>query len=532
MNLVPLTLKPEVIVRNTRWLDDAPSTLEISLGASIRVLGKKSSHALTPLLLECTSPQAEGNLRTPIPPGQANPTRFTVRLPVAPDRIVSGDPLELEFELAEPQAATSDDGLVLPLLALDRIKVPVDLPRTGFHSVIRASVEQPDPGKWLDPFGLRAAFPIKIELEVASVDGKPWSQLVAFRIIPESGIALVEGDDTTLLGGPGRYEATITMSGEPRDPNSGAGLPEFSVAFHIAPQNVPPNVEFEPPELRIEQDFPAPPPVTTAISARFLRFTPPQWVDVLQGIAVFQADLAVSVAGPLSPGAELVLRCPPAIRDVQITPSTLRPGDQIVRLTLWAELEPAPTGRQLAFRILPPSGRGAVQYDATGPLSCHVTGPPPAQLVLSDGKHVPSRLRATLRDAHRPTGLRVVPVVLHLYDLRAARGLSCSLQAQGPITVSSPAHLAVHVACDLAVGVGQPASASFFRDATVDGVITVSPPAGAAGVVGSRQPVRVRIEAPFKRLAFYLAVAISLVIAIFLIGRMLTKLTTTNNPPP
>lgn len=527
LNLVPLTLEPEIVVQDVQWIDDAPSTLEILLAAAIHTHGNKSGHTPAPLLLECTTPQAEGDLRTLVPPGAVHPTPLTIRLPVAPDNVVSGDPLELEFELAEPQVAASDDGLVLPLLALDRITVPVNPPQTGFHSLIGVSVEQPSGGKWLDPLRLRAAVPLKLALEVTSADGKPWSQPVPFRIVPESGSALVEGDDALLLGGPGRYEVTVTMSGVPQYPDSGASPPEFLVAFRIVPQNLPPNATFEPPELGVEQHFPSPSQVTTMISARFLSLAPPQWIDVVKGIASFQADVVVSVAGPLSPNAELVLRCPPAIHDVKINPNVLQSGEQTVRLTLWARLTPAPTREQLVFRILPPPAYGAVHYDAPHPLSCHITGPRPLQLALSDGKRVPSHLTTTLRDTSKATRLRIVPVVLHLNDALAVRGLSCSLQTQGRVSVASPGHLPVHVACDLSVRVNQRTSTSFFRDVTVDDVITVSPPSGVAAVIGSRQPVRVRIEAPFKRLVFYLAVGISLVIALLLMLRMYLRLRTT-----
>ncbi|NLY01851.1 MAG: hypothetical protein GXY83_37675 [Rhodopirellula sp.] len=67
---------------------------------------------------------------------------------------------------------------------------------------------------------------------------------------------------------------------------------------------------------------------------------------------------------------------------------------------------------------------------------------------------------------------------------------------------------------------------AFFRDTRLVGTITVRPDSDRSPVVGSVQRVEYILVAPFKRLLFYLSIAVCSIAAVFLLVRVWRRLTT------
>jgi hypothetical protein len=525
LNLVPVTLIPHVAVEHVQWLDGGLSTLEVHLNASIRARGQDSAYRGNPLLLECVTPEADGDVRVPITPGTP-PTPFTIRLPVSPKTAIAGGRLEVHFKLAEPTPTHSPDTLLLPMLTLDRITVPVDIPVTKFRSLISASLEQTGLGKWADPLQLKPVFPLRLTLNVSTVDDSAWACPVPFRLTPQAGTQLLDGQDTVLLRGPGKYELTFSITAAPASIAPQTGLPEFQVAFRVHPESVPLNVQFEPAQVDFDETFAAPPPVVTNITARISALSQPHWTDLRHAIATFDADLAVSVNGPISPGTKLAIRCPPPVRDVQITPAVLRQGSQTVRLRLLAVIPPAPARKELVFRILPPVQKGAVRLQADGPFSCTLAGPPAVQLALSDGNGVRQCFRTIHRDTTHPARLSVLPVLIGIDDQTAADGLGGSIRSSGTVAASTLTPLPLYSRANIHLTLPPQTKRSFFRDTRIHGEISVLPYPESPALVGSTHSIQATLEAPFKRLLCHLALATCSLLALFLIVRMFLRLRT------
>ncbi len=526
LNLVPVTLDPQIGVADVRWLDDKPMTLEIDLDALIAAHGQDSPYNGPPLLLECVTPQADGDIRVPITPADPASAALTIRLPIQPKTALVGGHVQLQFKLGEPQPTYGDESVILPMLTLDRITVPIKIPPTKFRTLVTASIEQIDPGTWTDAIRLQPAFPLRLTLDVSTVDNAAWTCPVPFRLTPQKGTKILDGKDTLLLHGPGKYELALRASGTPTSKPADGRLPEFRVAFRVHPETTPPNVRFEPAEVDFEQSFPAPPPIVTNISARIVAVSQPRWADLRHAISTFDADLAVSVDGPIWPGAKLTVRCPPPVRDLQITPAVLHQGSQMIRLQVLAILPSAPTEDELIFRIVPPAQQGAVRLHADKPFSCSLTSPSPLRLAFSDGSRIPRCFRTIHRKTTHPVQLSVTPILVGLDDPAATEGLGGSIRSSGPLAASTATALPLYRRSNVQITLPPQMKRSFFRDTRIHGEISILPSPESPALVGSTHSIQSTLEAPFKRLLCHLALAVCSLLALFLIARMFLRLRT------
>ena len=524
LDLVPITLTPHVTVQQARWVKGRPATLEVELAAHVEMHGQDTTYTGGPLHLECRTPNTEGDVQVVLDPPNATPTPVAIRLDLPPEAALAGGQVELQFELSQPVPTHDADRLTLPILTLDQLTVPVDLPVADFRTIIAAQIEQTDPGRWADPVRLEPVFPMRLALQVtAADDDATWTCPVPFRLSPQSGTRLVDGQDTITLHGPGQYELAFSITAKPTNHIAPTGLPEFAVAFRLHPETRPPNVHFDPPEVRFDTELAAPAALLTDISARIVAVGRPRWVDLRQGVAVVDANLAVQVDGPIWPDAELVLQCPPPVRDLAVTPSVLHQGTQTVRLRFLALLPPAPATKELAFQILPPAQQGAVRLRAIHPFTHAFGGPPPVQLALSDGRHVRARFQTSHRDSTRPATLSVVPVVLGLDDQAAAAGLAGTVRASG-LATEHTGNLPLYLASQLQITFPADAPRSFFRDTRRRGQISIAPQPDTPALIGSTHTIQATLEAPFKRLLFQLALAICGLLAFVLLLRMYLRL--------
>ena len=73
---------------------------------------------------------------------------------------------------------------------------------------------------------------------------------------------------------------------------------------------------------------------------------------------------------------------------------------------------------------------------------------------------------------------------------------------------------------------------SFFFDVTLEEDIVIEPSQPSAALIGSRQQCSVTLEAPFKRIFFYIAVSLSLIVVVFIIVRAFIRLSSPTSDSP
>jgi len=525
LRLLPVTLRPSVRVSDVRWSKKDLNLLEIDLRATVQLEGKIPDHSAPKVRFTCGNSGARGDISAHVSSGQPTPTPLSISLPISPDILASGR-THLDFEIAQPSNVKVTSGLVLPQLPLDSLRVPVTLPAIAVRSLIKATIAPANQPTWVDPIVGRPAFPISLTLDVESIPDRPWREPVHFGITPDSGNHIIAGDDSFTLRGPDTLSVSLTLDADPC-PSSSKHVPStFKVGFTIAPKGLPKHVTFDPPQLNITQDLPSPPPVRTSLTANARSIGTPYWTDLLHGTAAFVTDIEFRVDGPLAPNTEIAVHCPSDVRRIQLTPSKITTGSQLVRLAVEADFEPAPSKKAFVFHIQPPSIQGAVRVIAPHPLQIAVVGPTPVQLALAkDGAIVPT-LEATLDDADSDAAFCVVPVMAGLTQPRAATGIAAVVHPG--LSLQVPANRLLPLFAPTALQTKLPSSFTgrFFYDTLVEEDITVAPNPPTPAVVGSKHRVILRVEAPFKRLLFYLAAIISTILIIFFLARMYSRLNT------
>ncbi len=530
LRLSPVTLMPSLSVSQTRWAKDALNVLEIEVVVKVDVRGANGKTQLSPMRLTCLTPNVVGDVNKQIIPGQPNPTSLAIRLPVSPELRAAGGRTELAFQISQPRTVKDKDSLVLPTLAADQLRLPVDVPRVRLHSHITVTLAQPEMPYWTEPLTRKAAFPLKLSFKVENLTSEPWTEPVHFNITPGPANRIIAGDKTFVLKGPGDLSVTLTVDATAATDLAPGTSGPCKTELTITPAYLPANVTFEPPQLQLVRDLPAPPPVTTTVTARTRAVATPQWIDLVQGLAAVEAEIEFRVDGPLTPGTSVTVQCPPSVRQIRLTPARLRPGVQTVKFVMLAILPAAPARKSLVFSIIPPSPQGAVRFDAPDPVEIIVTGPAPLQLVLTEGERIPSAFDVVLPDDATSASIRVVPTILSLKKAGAARGLMAVATSADPIDLEGPPRIPLFTPTKLPIRPAHTVRRSFFSDTFVQGELAVLPSPASDAVRGSKHPLLLRIEAPFKRLLFYLAASLSAILAAFFLFRLYVRLRTVDSP--
>lgn len=507
LQLRPLTFNPVIEVTSVAWNLQTPDQLEITYSARVDVQGDTTGLSLPTMTAECQAAHIQGDIETEVVPADTNPSVRTLSLQVSSADRNAGE-LLLPFEFTPPGDITTQNAKVLPQLSASRVEVPVKLP-TDKYTYRVVSEMNPEAGTWVDALARRVRYPVKLKFTVTcqqGVDHSPGD----LEIIPESGTVLISGPPVLNLPGSGMVEAdyvvetTVKHIDQPRE----AWLCE--VAFTGHPVNTPSNLTFEPATWDIRGEAAIPAPITTVISGKVLSVSPPQWTNLAQGTAHCDVETEFDVQGPIAPKTVLNLLTSGAVVDLDIEPGVIRSGTQKIRLSLSASLRPSPQAMTFETCILVPQGDGVISYQAGPPLSFSVTGPAAVPLSLAKRGRPIRELQATIADNDRHVRLSIEPIVAG-FDRTLLGDLDVVLSPHASaLTFPSSATYRVARTQSIDVAVTAPEHRPFFRDVALTGTMDVEPAQAQATVKGLTIPIRVILAAPFKRLALYLAVGLSL----------------------
>jgi hypothetical protein len=168
------------------------------------------------------------------------------------------------------------------------------------------------------------------------------------------------------------------------------------------------------------------------VTSTTLATTRPQWVNLAQGTAAFEASVRIRVDGPLRDHLTLGLVAPPGVRSVQCRPALLHNGEQTVTVSLVAVLRPN-VPNALTLNLQPHTIPDAWHLHVPKPLDIQVTGPAPVRIALAQGGHVPATIEADLPSDGSPALANLRPVVIGAVAPGAARGLTPTVRTGGDI---------------------------------------------------------------------------------------------------
>ncbi len=508
LKIVPVTLKPNVRVDRIAWHSKKPLTLEVIGQASIDLQGVSFDSRMPLQQLRCTYGGANFGPWHMIP-GQPSSVPISLEFPVTTDVLVHGT-TTLHFSVERIQPISALGAVALP--QVQPISVPISIPATVLPCKLSATWKATKPPKWSDSFALKPTWHGLITGEVVATSATPWHRPLKLRAHLSKG-TWKGGTDTIELSAPGPFSFPIAIEGDP----IAAHVPQFSVSLTLRIESM--DFQATPSEVLLVADSPLPDPIKSTMDAKVVRVGTPTWVDLAKSLAEFDVDAEFNVQGPLPANTKVLLHCPPSIPELTIHPGTLREGMQLVRLKMIGNLPIAPGVGKFSIQVQPPANSQAIEFPAGPVLDFAVSGLDPVQLAIlgADGQAAPE---IYVRDRTLPIQLVGTPTILAELPPNAANGLFAEVRFGSLLGAHRVPDLPIHVGLRTPVSILH-APESFFFDSTIEEVIDTQPSPPVPAVVGSKQTCRVTFEAPFKRLLFWLVMALSAGIALALLIKIL-----------
>lgn len=517
----PLTFTPVVEATDVAWNGDDPERLDVTYSVRIDVQGDLQGLTLPAMTVKCPLPNSTGDIDTEVTPGSPIAGR-KISVPISPaDRKIGR--LRLPFSFTPPTDIPAPDSKVLPQLAASTVEVPVTFPVDKYTFRISSELT-PDQGTWIDMTAKRVRYPIKLKLLVTckeGADGTPGD----VQLIPQADTVVISGPPVIKLPSTGMVEADYVVETTVKNATETRDRWRCTLEFEGHPTNTPPNMTVEPPVWKIQADAPVPSPVTTTITGRVVQVSPPQWVNFAQGVAAFDADTEFDVQGPIAANTVLNLLTSGPVVSLDLEPGVLRTGTQRVRLKISAALRPSPQTLPFESCIIAPTGDGVIAYQVGSPLSFSVTGPPAVALAVARGGRQVQELRASIADNENVARVPFEAIVAGHRNSPLIGDLDVALTPQST-TLQFPAIGAYRTyrRSQLRISVPTPSERSFFRDITITGSAELKPDRANTAVTPTTIPIRVIVAAPFKRLALYLAVGLSVLVTGIMMTRMFLTL--------
>lgn len=501
--LVGVAVEPAIELQNAQWSMTERGVIELRASARAS-LARQGVKGLTPLRFKCLTPGVAGDTSIDVSIDPPAVRDFTLK--VKPTSLTPlPKTIELEFEIDSPASAASGQELIVPTLSRNRIAASINVPPLVLQGLVAHKLTKTGPAQWIDPLMWRARAFLELTLDVREDPRLPSAGAVTFSIEPQSGCSLAEGDRTLKTTGAGVYQARFAVDFE-ADHRDGKGC-GTGVGIAITATQLPPGILIEPERAEKSITIEPPPGITTRLAARCIGVGPARWVRLIDSVAAFEADVEITVDGPLGGNTRLLIVSPPQIRAIQCTPAVVHTGRQVVKLRLDTTLPAAPTASELKFQLKPPLPQGAVAMVAPNPFAVQVSGPPIVLAsFLQNGKAV-EQVEAHLTSQSPLATLAVRPMVWGVTP-QATDGLTFQIIGAGPIAIS-PRRLKALEDGLLEISIPEstfstPSSwIDLFYDRTFEARIRLTVPTKNLIPVRSvEQKLVVSREAPFKRILF------------------------------
>ncbi|MCA9076493.1 MAG: VWA domain-containing protein [Planctomycetaceae bacterium] len=520
--ILPLTFSPSIRVLESVWETRQDARLRVTFSPELVVRGHQGS--LAPVAMTCLTHGATGHVKSLVVPNHSQPLRRTVSIPVTDSQLRAGQ-VTLEFNVESPAGQHTTSGIVLPSLATNRVKTIVRLPIRIVGRKLSASLALNGQAKWHDPLQRIAAFPVRLTVGFTTKGGNGGTERGKFQIVQDTPCELLNGttEFELIANQPKTLPLTFTASSSSTKPST------YQVGLTVIPVSAQAGVEYVPARVHTElTGLTGPAAVTTTITTTVTGQSACHWVNLATCTARFSADVEFEVRGPMTPGERIMLVGPPEVAAFEFSPEILHTGSQTVRFTIDVRLAPHPRQTTLSFAIKPPPPQGGVRFGNPRPIRLQVQGPPAVSLAAAVGNQLPAQLTTAIADNVTSASLNFTPI-LNGAAADIAQGMSADVSASGSgIATSSAAITPLFTNTQTEIRITPPASRPFFRDVLVEGQVLLRTDPPTAAVQPVSYPLEIAVRAPFKRLAFLLAVSLSGLLTFLLLTRLYVKLRSTD----
>lgn len=519
LKIQSVTIEPRIAVDSVRQKDNV---LHVELIAGGRAKGHAGGETLGHLEFRCVRSDVKGEVTFGTSVGSAIRSSVTLEIPNGQH----DGTIVLPFVVALDRADTTTQGsFLLPVLLMSRIEVPVEIPKTEVRYAVTATLEMKHAPTWADPIGLLARYPVTLAFDVPRAKEEQATGESSFRITSKGACRIIEGETTFTMAGPGEYRVPLVVEAEAINPGVPLEELRFPLALDIKPIRVPPNVHWQPAVLSIERnDLRAPDPLVALVETELVSIDRVLWFDVAESLAIIDAKVAVTVTGRIPSTASFSLAKPAGVHQTSLQPQKLRPGRHVVTMRMVVSIEPHPQKVTFNFHVLPTAPRSVgVELLAKDPLQITLSGPRRAQLLFTDGKAAIGHLHRTVADNCRSIEFDVVPWMHGIYSKGVAKKCRAKLLCKDERFCLESTSLQLFERQRLSL-VPPRTTGSFFRDQEDHVELWIVPEKPMSAVAPTRLRAEITRLAPFKRLLFYLSVAVCSLGAVALLVRLVVKL--------
>lgn len=507
LKLEPVTLIPAVQLLAARRSPDDLQRLQVAVVPTVKLQGSPPKGTLSDFQFTCRNPGATPNAPLRAMPGTAG-SRFVVSLPIPKSAEASGH-LDLVFQVAPTTAPVPQGSFILPILPSSTVVVRVTLPTLGAKNSLTATIRAAEVLQWEDPLRLRVRCRATVAITATAADKSiTVDRRMTAEVIPLAGSRVVGSNPTLSIPKPGTYAQDIILDVPVIDAKTRPlRTPDLELEIRFRAQEK--NVTCEPASLRVKHaGLNVPSQVTTIITPEVRRIGRPVWIDLVEPLAAFDADVSFRVAGPIPKDTTLTLMVPGNVRGNVLPPGARLPtGETVLTLRVLARLS-AGKPERLDFSIVAPPPTPAVDFRVERGFSLPVVGPPPGRLVHRQDAAAQAALQVSALDNQDLIDVAIHPDLFGISrePLRritgvTARPLSATGSAPG---CTGPLFGILKLPLRIPPATGQ----SFFFDSRQTIEVDLVPDKPTAAVLPGRVQVIVQRQAPFKRLLVYLAWAL------------------------
>jgi len=525
LELATVTLVPSVTVKDVKWQNVASGLASIQM--DVKVSNRRAELALpaqTSIRISCPFPGSRWlspPTMTVTKPTQTQTFSLLVKLDPKNFDLAKNYTLPLHFH--GPSQVRTGKGLFI--LVINPKQVSCVLPTGQLRPIVTVSAKLYKQGKpcWKDLDKRIAVWPMCLRLEITTTPPFAWPEQVKWDIYGLKGIKVTTDGPIVLQGRSKQVNVKLTkqvsldqlIQGKPITVQIELRAADKPKTLHLSSMRLVLTIKIELPAIQ-----------NTRINQQVSFVGTPQWTDLTSGLVTVPVKLDIALDGMLAPKTVLgLIPCKDVVK-VDGIPVHIHSGQQTIQITLTGKVKSAGSLVKWPLRLKPPPPSYGIRYIEPRPVTVSFIAPEPVQVVLSKGGKI---LTSYDCRGNKPQQAILGYGRLELVGVPVQDSAAGNLHVKGSLQESlggngfSMAKLGQWVSWSMRPN--DPAtSVSWWHDVAVKGSLLVMPENAAPGaMLGSMVGLTMTYEAFYKKVVFYLAVGLVVVLVgtiLFWLARM------------
>jgi hypothetical protein len=525
LELATVTLVPSVTIKDVKWQNVASGLASIQM--DVTVSNRRAEITLpaqTSITISCPFPGSRWlspPTITVTKPTQMQTFSLLVRLDPRKFDLAKNYTLPLHFH--GPSQVRTCKGLFI--LVINPKQVSCVLPTGQLRPIVTMSAKLYKQGKpcWKDLDKRIAVWPMCLRLEITTTPPFAWPEQVKWNAYGLKGVKVATDGPIVLQGRPKQVNVKLTkhvsvdelIQGKPIKAQIELRAITKPKTLHLSSVRIVLTIQIELPAIQ-----------NTRINQQVSFVGTPQWIDLTAGLVTVPVKLDIAFDGMLAPGTVLgLVPCKDVVK-VDGVPIRIHSGQQTVQITLTGKVNSAASLVKWSLELKPPPPSYGIRYIEPPPVTVSFIAPDAVQVILSKGGEI---LTSYDCRGNKPQQAilgygRLELVGFPVQDsavgnLRVKGSLQDSLGGNG-FSMAKPGQWV-----SWSMRPNDPAtSVRWWHDTVVKGSLLVLPENAAPGaMLGSVVGLSVTYEAFYKKVAFYLAVGLVVVLVgtiLFWLARM------------